>query len=265
MAREAGLPGPSQGWHAIGVSQAALSCPMARAQRDPMREHWGGPLGAGPPPDPWGEEGALTPAAPHQGPGAPPLCVPGALCFAELGTMITKSGGEYPYLMEAFGPIPAYLFSWTSLFIIKPSSFAIICLSFSEYATAPFYAGCKPPEVVVKCLAAAAICECPSLKPWAGVGKVLAPKRWGCSGFSSGSGTSRNRPSGPGGRQETGQSLALDQSLSPFAIWALQLWGLLGEGCRLSRAVRGWGLPASPLPRICKIVVRGGWGDRKEP
>lgn len=85
------------------------------------------------------------------------LATLGALCFAELGTMITKSGGEYPYLLEAFGPIPAYLFSWTSLFVMKPSSFAIICLSFSEYASAPFYAGCKPPEIVVKCLAAAAI------------------------------------------------------------------------------------------------------------
>ncbi|XP_060041658.1 B(0,+)-type amino acid transporter 1 [Erinaceus europaeus] len=85
------------------------------------------------------------------------LATLGALCFAELGTMITKSGGEYPYLMEAFGPIPAYLFSWTSLFVIKPTSFAIICLSFSEYVSAPFYSGCKPPELVVKCLAAAAI------------------------------------------------------------------------------------------------------------
>ncbi|KAM6222994.1 B(0,+)-type amino acid transporter 1 [Rhynchocyon petersi] len=85
------------------------------------------------------------------------LATLGALCFAELGTMITKSGGEYPYLMEAFGPIPAYLFSWTSLFVIKPSSFAIICLSFSEYVSAPFYSGCKPPTAVVKCLAAAAI------------------------------------------------------------------------------------------------------------
>ncbi|XP_044931931.1 B(0,+)-type amino acid transporter 1 isoform X2 [Mustela putorius furo] len=81
----------------------------------------------------------------------------GVLATLELGTMITKSGGEYPYLMEAFGPIPAYLFSWTSLFVIKPTSFAIICLSFSEYVCAPFYSGCKPPEVVVKCLAAAAI------------------------------------------------------------------------------------------------------------
>uniref|UniRef100_A0A5F9D7C7 Solute carrier family 7 member 9 n=1 Tax=Oryctolagus cuniculus TaxID=9986 RepID=A0A5F9D7C7_RABIT len=81
----------------------------------------------------------------------------GALCFAELGTMITKSGGEYPYLMEAFGPIPAYLFSWSSLLVMKPSSFAIICLSFSEYVATPFYSGCEPPKVVVKCLAAAAI------------------------------------------------------------------------------------------------------------
>uniref|UniRef100_A0A8C5MIC8 b(0,+)-type amino acid transporter 1 n=1 Tax=Leptobrachium leishanense TaxID=445787 RepID=A0A8C5MIC8_9ANUR len=81
----------------------------------------------------------------------------GALCFAELGTMITKSGGEYPYLMEAFGPIPAFLFSWASVIVIKPSSFAIICLSFAEYASAPFYPGCTPPPVVIKCLAAAAI------------------------------------------------------------------------------------------------------------
>lgn len=81
----------------------------------------------------------------------------GALCFAELGTMITKSGGEYPYLMEAFGPIPAFLFSWSSVIVMKPSSFAIICLSFAEYASAPFYPGCEPPEVVIKCLAAAAI------------------------------------------------------------------------------------------------------------
>ncbi|XP_040832608.1 b(0,+)-type amino acid transporter 1 [Ochotona curzoniae] len=85
------------------------------------------------------------------------LATLGALCFAELGTMITKSGGEYPYLMEAFGPIPAYLFSWTSLVVMKPSSFAIICLSFSEYVAAPFYSGCEPPQVVVKFLAAAAI------------------------------------------------------------------------------------------------------------
>ncbi|XP_074468272.1 b(0,+)-type amino acid transporter 1-like [Sebastes fasciatus] len=85
------------------------------------------------------------------------LATLGALCYAELGTMITKSGGEYSYLMEAFGPLPAYLFSWTTVMVLKPSSFAIITLSFAEYASAPFYPGCTPPLVVTKCLAAAAI------------------------------------------------------------------------------------------------------------
>lgn len=91
-------------------------------------------------------------------------CVSGALCYAELGTMITKSGGEYPYFMEAFGPIVAYLYSWTTIMVLKPSSFAIITLSLAEYASTPFYPGCTPPAVVTKCLAAAAICEC-SCKP----------------------------------------------------------------------------------------------------
>ncbi|XP_069037320.1 b(0,+)-type amino acid transporter 1 [Lepisosteus oculatus] len=81
----------------------------------------------------------------------------GALCYAELGTMITKSGGEYPYLMEAFGPIPAYLYSWTCIIVLKPSSFAIISLSFAKYAATPFYPGCSPPDVVTKSLAAVAI------------------------------------------------------------------------------------------------------------
>uniref|UniRef100_A0A3Q3J0N6 b(0,+)-type amino acid transporter 1 n=1 Tax=Monopterus albus TaxID=43700 RepID=A0A3Q3J0N6_MONAL len=85
------------------------------------------------------------------------LATLGALCYTELGTMITKSGGEYSYLMEAFGPIVAYLYSWTTVMVLKPSSFAIITLSFAEYAATPFYPGCTPPFFVTKCLAAAAI------------------------------------------------------------------------------------------------------------
>ncbi|XP_076011933.1 b(0,+)-type amino acid transporter 1 [Genypterus blacodes] len=85
------------------------------------------------------------------------LATLGALCYAELGTMITKSGGEYPYLKEAFGSVLAYLYSWTTVMVLKPSSFAIIALSFAEYAVTPFYPGCTPPAVVTKCLSAAAI------------------------------------------------------------------------------------------------------------
>lgn len=83
----------------------------------------------------------------------------GALCYAELGTMIAKSGAEYSYLSEAFGSLVAYLYSWTTVMVLKPSSLAIITLSFAEYASIPFYPGCTPPVIVTKSLAAAAICK----------------------------------------------------------------------------------------------------------
>lgn len=57
----------------------------------------------------------------------------GALCYAELGTMIPKSGGEYPILLEAFGPIPAYLFAWTATVIAKPASLSLLSLTFARY------------------------------------------------------------------------------------------------------------------------------------
>ncbi|XP_068174478.1 b(0,+)-type amino acid transporter 1-like [Antennarius striatus] len=80
-----------------------------------------------------------------------------ALCLVELGTMITKSGGEYSYLLEAYGSIVAFLYTWTNTIVQKPSGLAIITLSFAKYASTPFYPGCTPPVVVTKCLAAAAI------------------------------------------------------------------------------------------------------------
>ncbi|XP_061557510.1 b(0,+)-type amino acid transporter 1-like [Phycodurus eques] len=85
------------------------------------------------------------------------LAMLGALCYTELGTMIPSSGGEHSYLMEAFGSPVAYLYSWTSVMVSKPSGMAIITLSFAEYASTPFYPECSPPVIVTKCLAAAAI------------------------------------------------------------------------------------------------------------
>ncbi|KAG8178907.1 hypothetical protein JTE90_017604 [Oedothorax gibbosus] len=81
----------------------------------------------------------------------------GALCYAELGTMITKSGAEYSYMMDAFGPLPAFLFSWVSVLVLKPSMMAIICLSLGEYVTEPINIGCRPDTVSVKLVAALAI------------------------------------------------------------------------------------------------------------
>lgn len=67
--------------------------------------------------------------------------------------MNTSSGAEYAYFMDAFGAPPAFLFSWASTLVLKPSQMAIICLSFGKYAVEAFVAECEPPETVVKMVA----------------------------------------------------------------------------------------------------------------
>ncbi|CAJ0571956.1 unnamed protein product, partial [Mesorhabditis spiculigera] len=81
----------------------------------------------------------------------------GALCYAELGTSIPKSGGDYAYIHEAFGGLPSFLFLWMALVIINPTSIAIIALTFGNYSLKPFFPTCDVPEEAVRLLAACVI------------------------------------------------------------------------------------------------------------
>jgi len=71
----------------------------------------------------------------------------GGLCYAELGTLIKESGGEFSYLKTAFsfsnkkkyhqviGELLAFLFVWTTSLLGRPGSSAVILLTFGEYVT----------------------------------------------------------------------------------------------------------------------------------
>lgn len=69
----------------------------------------------------------------------------GALCFAELGTVIPRSGGEYAFLLESFsklhpfwGPLPAFICSWVFVVVLRPAAIAVVILTFAEYSIQPF-------------------------------------------------------------------------------------------------------------------------------
>ena len=44
----------------------------------------------------------------------------GALTYAELGTMMPESGGEYLYIRRGFGSLVGYLYAFMNVSIIKP-------------------------------------------------------------------------------------------------------------------------------------------------
>lgn len=81
------------------------------------------------------------------------VALTGALTVAELATMYPRSGGIFVYIREAWGPLPAFLFGWTELVVIRPSALGAIAMIFAEY-TRTFWA---LSDVQVRVVAGAAI------------------------------------------------------------------------------------------------------------
>lgn len=83
------------------------------------------------------------------------LAMLGALCFAELGTSIATSGGEYTYIKIAYGPLPSFLYLWVTVVIIMPCGNAISALTFAKYVLQPLFHGQEPPVEAVRLTALA--------------------------------------------------------------------------------------------------------------
>ena len=58
------------------------------------------------------------------------LSLAGAITYAELGAMKPQAGGEYVYIRDAYGPLPAFLYAWTWFAIAKPASVATLTTGF---------------------------------------------------------------------------------------------------------------------------------------
>ncbi|KAF2354950.1 Amino acid/polyamine transporter I [Trinorchestia longiramus] len=82
------------------------------------------------------------------------LCTIGALCFSELGTLLPASGGEYTYVLQAFGGLPAFTTLWVNVVLIRPAAQAVVALACAEYSLALLFPHCAPPHPAVVLLAA---------------------------------------------------------------------------------------------------------------
>ncbi|MCX7595777.1 MAG: amino acid permease, partial [Fischerella sp.] len=71
----------------------------------------------------------------------------GALCYAELATAYSHPGGNYYYLMRAFGKDIAFLFAWARMTVIQTGSIALLAFVFGDYASQLFDLGTYSPSI----------------------------------------------------------------------------------------------------------------------
>ncbi|XP_068090966.1 solute carrier family 7 member 13-like [Hyperolius riggenbachi] len=76
-----------------------------------------------------------------------------SLCYAELGSALPFSGGEYYHVKRGLGSLPAFITVWTLLFFTSPASNAARALTLAEYISRPIFADCPPPDLFKKSLA----------------------------------------------------------------------------------------------------------------
>ena len=72
------------------------------------------------------------------------LVIFASLSNAELGVLIPKSGGEHAYFSQGFrrfhpfwGPLPAFLYAWLVILLLRPVSSAVTCLAIAGYTLRP--------------------------------------------------------------------------------------------------------------------------------
>ncbi|VVC87792.1 unnamed protein product [Leptidea sinapis] len=85
------------------------------------------------------------------------LATLGAMSYAELGTTLTQSGGDYHYINEAFGPLLAFLYLWDANFVFVPSTNAIMAVTFANNILS--FRGCPIDPISQKLVAAVTICN----------------------------------------------------------------------------------------------------------
>jgi APA family basic amino acid/polyamine antiporter len=96
------------------------------------------------------------------------VALAGALTNGELGGLYPRSGGEYVYLREAYGPAFGFLSGWTSFWIGFPGSIAALASGFGTSLAPMLHLAHPAAPVVIGLLAIAALTVLNSLGLQAG-------------------------------------------------------------------------------------------------
>lgn len=71
------------------------------------------------------------------------LSLVGALCYAELASSFPSAGGDYHFLLRAFGRDLSFFFAWARIAVITTGSVALLSFVFGDYMSRVFSLGAQ--------------------------------------------------------------------------------------------------------------------------
>ena len=111
-----------------------------------------------------------------------------SLVYAELAARRPEVGGQYAYLRDAYGPMPAFLYGWALLLVIQSGGMAAVAITFARYFRDLVNVGVPDSIVAVAVLALLTLINCLGVRSGSNVQsalmvlKIAAPSpRWSSS------------------------------------------------------------------------------------
>jgi basic amino acid/polyamine antiporter, APA family len=88
------------------------------------------------------------------------IALAAAFVYAELAVRRPEVGGQYAYLRDAYGPMPAFLYGWSLLLVIQSGGMAAVAITFARYFGDLVHAGMSDNVVAVTTLAILTLINC---------------------------------------------------------------------------------------------------------
>jgi APA family basic amino acid/polyamine antiporter len=93
--------------------------------------------------------------------------------YAELAARRPEVGGQYAYLRDAYGPMPAFLYGWALLLVIQSGGMAAVAITFARYLGNLVQVPVPDSAVAVAVLALLTLINCMGVRSGSNVQSVL--------------------------------------------------------------------------------------------
>ena len=97
----------------------------------------------------------------------------GAFVYAELAVRRPEVGGQYAYLRDAYGPLPAFLYGWALLLVIQSGGMAAVAITFARYTNDLLHLPLSDAGLAVAAVAALTAINCFGVRSGSNAQSVL--------------------------------------------------------------------------------------------